>query len=203
MVKNSWEFHSPASYQGNVYAKGDLVLGTLEGYLGEETMGRVMREYSARFAFKHPTSRDFVETVRQVSGRDLGRFFDQVLYSAAIFDYSVEPLETQRRDGAYSSTVTARRMEEGVMPVEVVTTFQDGHQERESWDGEAGWRRYEYTRNSPAVRVDVDPEHDLLLDVRWANNSYLAQPNPAPVQQRVADLLWLFQSTLKLLGHLW
>ena len=201
MVKNSWEFHSPASYQGNVYAKGDLVLGTLEGYLGEEMMGRVMREYFARFAFKHPTSRDFVETVRQVSGRDLGRFFDQALYSTAIFDYSVEPLETQRRDGGYSSTVTARRLEEGVMPVEVVTTFQDGYQERESWDGEAGWRRYEYTRNSPAVRVDVDPERNLLLDVRWANNSYLAHPDPAPVQQRVADLLWLFQSALKVLAQ--
>ena len=47
----------------------ELVLGTLEGLLGEQTMARVMRTYHERWRFGHPSSDDFYAVASEVSGR--------------------------------------------------------------------------------------------------------------------------------------
>lgn len=201
VVQDSWKFYSFASYSGNVYSKGALILGTLERYLGSDLMDRVMRTYFQRYAFRHPTTRDFIDTVRQVSGRDFEGFFRQTLFSSAVFDYSAEGIQVSREGDAFKSTVAVRRLGDGVVPVDVVTTFQDGQQEREVWDGEARWQRYEYVRPSPAVAVEVDPERKLLLDARWANNGHTRWFNAEPVFRRAADILWLIQGWLALLTY--
>ena len=202
VVQDSWKFYDSSSYAGNVYSKADLILGTLEGYLGSETMSEVLQTYFRRYAFGHPTTEDFLQVVQEVSGRDFDGFIRQALFSSAVFDYSVESLLVRRVGDEYSSAVTARRLGDGIAPVEVVTTFEDGHQEREQWDGAARWQRYEYTRPSPAVKVEVDPEHKLLLDTRWANNSYTTWYNAGPIFKRGADLLWLLQGWLRVLSYL-
>ena len=198
--QNAWSFYGSGSYAGNVYAKVDLILTTLERYIGPDKMTDLLRLYFQRYAFHHPRTEDFLGVVREVVGNGYDRFFQQALYTSALFDYSVEPPNVERDGQGYKSSVTARRLEDGVMPVEVVTTFQDGHQERASWDGEARWQRYEYQRSSPAVKVEVDPEHRLALDTRWANNSYTAPFQAEPLFRRAADLLWLMQGWLRVLS---
>jgi hypothetical protein len=200
VVLDSWKFYDSTSYTGNVYGKAGLILSTVENYLGEEKMGEVMRAYFQRFAFRHPTSQDFVSTVRDVAGPQMDRFLQQALYSPAIFDYSADAPAVSREGNGYRSVVVARRLGDGVMPMDVVTTFQDGSQQRETWDGEAGWQRYEYLRPSPAVKMEVDPSHKLLLDTHWANNSYTIWFNAEAVLKRAADALWLMQGWLKIIG---
>jgi hypothetical protein len=206
VVQPSWEFSSPSSYAGNVYAKASLILGTLEGHLGEELMGEVMRTYFQRFAFAHPTTEDFIDIVHEVSGRDFSGFFQDALYSPVIFDYAVESLSVRRGAGGLSSDlrseVTVTRLGVGATEVDVVTTFQDGHQEWEAWDGVALYQRYEYVRSSPAVKVEVDPERKLLLDVNWANNSHTTWYNWEPVLKWATNLLWLAQTWLRVLAFL-
>ena len=58
------------SYGLNSYGKPALVLQTLEGLLGEETMVKVLRTYARRYRFAHPTTEDFIATVNEVTGRD-------------------------------------------------------------------------------------------------------------------------------------
>lgn len=200
VVLDSWKFYDSLSYTGNVYAKAGLILSTLEGNLGEEKMGEVMRTYFERFAFKHPASQDFTGTVRDVAGPGMDRFLQQALYSPAIFDYSADTPRVRREGSGYRSEVTARRLGDGVVPVEVVTTFEDGSEGRESWDGEAGWQRFQYVTASPATKVEVDPSHKLPLDANWSNNSRATRFNAEPVLKRSADLLWLLQGWLKLIG---
>ena len=202
VVQDSWKFYSSGSYGGNVYAKVDLILGTLEGYLGQEKMGQLMRSYFQRYAFHHPRTENFLAVVREVAGNQFDHFLQQALYSSAVFDYSVESPEVRREGNQYRSAVTARRLGDGAAPVEVVTTFQDGHQERETWDGAGRWQAYKYLSPSPAVKIEVDPEHKLMLDTRWANNSYTSWFNFQPVFRRGADLLWLMQGWLQLLAYL-
>ncbi len=201
VVQDSWKFYSFASYGGNVYAKVDMILGSLEGYLGPEKMSQLMRSYFQRYAFRHPRTEDFLSVVREVAGDRFDHFLQQALYSSAVFDYSIESPEIRREGASYRSKVTARRLGDGVAPVEVVTTFEDGHQEREMWNGEARWQSYQYLSPSPAVKVEVDPDHKLMLDTRWANNSYTQWFNFAPIFRRGADLLWLMQGWLKLLSY--
>ncbi len=95
ILKNSWEFYSGGSYATNTYAKAGLMLLTLENYLGEDVMADIMRTYFERWKFKHPTSEDFVAVAEEVSGRDLGWFFDQFLKSPDKLDYAIGRIRSE------------------------------------------------------------------------------------------------------------
>ena len=95
MLRNAWDYYSNMSYAINSYARPGLVLSTLHNYLGQEKMLEVMRAYVARWRFKHPTSRDFINTASDVVGEDLSWFFDQALYGNGVLDYSVDRVFTR------------------------------------------------------------------------------------------------------------
>jgi heme exporter protein D len=88
-MTKSWEFFNGGSYAANVYQKAAVTLLTLEGYLGEDVMARVMKTYFERWKFRHPRSEDFFAVAEDVSGRDLDWFFDQFFKSPDKLDYAV------------------------------------------------------------------------------------------------------------------
>ncbi len=90
MVRKAWEYYSSRSYGVNSYSKPALMLLTLQNYLGEETMARILRTYLERWRFKHPRSGDFIAVANEVAGQDLSEFFAQALYTNAVLDYSVD-----------------------------------------------------------------------------------------------------------------
>ena len=90
VVTASWRFSSTMSYGLNVYMRAATNLRTLENLLGKEAMLRVMRTFHSRFRFRHPTTRDFIATACEVSGRDLNWFFDELFFAAKDWDYALE-----------------------------------------------------------------------------------------------------------------
>ncbi len=96
MVKKAWEYYPGGSYGVNSYSKPGVVLTTLQNYLGWDVMQKVMRAYVARWRFKHPKTRDFIEVVNDVSGQNLDWFFDQAFFSNAVLDYSVDRIQVRK-----------------------------------------------------------------------------------------------------------
>lgn len=93
----SWKFLNSMSYSANVYMRAAILLDTLEQYLGETTMARVMRTYFNRYKFKHPRTEDFISTVNEVSGRDLTWFFRELMMSTNDFDYGIDSVSTIKK----------------------------------------------------------------------------------------------------------
>jgi hypothetical protein len=91
----SWKY-GQGGYGAFSYSKPGMMMLTLHNYLGEEMMKNVMREYYNRFSFKHPTTRDFINTVNDVSGQDLDWFFDQVLYGTNVLDYKIYSISSKK-----------------------------------------------------------------------------------------------------------
>ena len=159
------------------YNKTALWLHTLERHLGWPAMQRILATYFQRWKFRHPQPADFFQIVNEVSGQDLTWFFDQVYRSSNTFDYGVQDLVSERRDeGTYRTTVIVRRYGEATFPVDVVTTFADGHQITEQWNGLDRRAIYVYDRASRAAHVQVDPRRVLLLDTAYTNNSRTLEP---------------------------
>jgi hypothetical protein len=90
----------------------------------------------------------------------------------------------------YRTVVVARRFGEAVHPVNVVTTFRNGEQVVEFWDGRDRRALYTYDRPVQAVSVEVDPRRLLLLDVNYTNNSATLEPR-APDASLKWSLKWL------------
>jgi hypothetical protein len=150
----SWRFYDFSSYGLNSYSRTGLTMNTLERYLGEDLMARVMREYQQRWRYRHPASQDFFDVVNQVSGQDLTWFFDQFVKGTETLDYEIADINSYRpepktgvfeKDGRkteiqppsdsaadsdsdtpYENEVAVRRIGEAWFPVEMLFTTEDG-----------------------------------------------------------------------------
>jgi hypothetical protein len=225
IVKKSWEYISGSSYSLNVYAKAALMMLTVERWLGEDVMSRVMKAYYERWKFRHPTTRDFVEVAEEVSGQDLAWFFNQVLYSPDKLDYGISDLraeevtapdgvfdgkgqepkamKTEKEEAApklFRNEVVVARFGEWVFPQDILVVFADGKKVRETWDGRERWKRFVYVTPAKVVSAEVDPDRKLVLDVNYTNNSMVLEPKRGPVLKYTLGFLSWFQSLLSLIS---
>lgn len=97
IVTKSWLFYSGGSYSLNVYARASTCLISLEKLLGEETMSRILRTFHMRWRFRHPTTADFLAVVNEVSGKDMGWFFDEFFFGTLDFDYGIASLRSEEK----------------------------------------------------------------------------------------------------------
>ena len=184
----TWRYW-PETHWGISYSKTALWLHTLERHLGWETLQRILSTFFQRWQFRHPRADDFFAVANEVSGRDLTWFFDQVHRSSNMFDYAIGAL-TNENDRAI---VVVRRLGEAYFPVDVVTTFADGQQITERWDGRDRWRAYTYENRGRAISAVVDPKRVLLLDIDYTNNSRTEEPQGerAAVKWSLTWMVWL------------
>jgi hypothetical protein len=175
------------------YNKTAVWLHTLENLIGWPLMQRVLQTYWQRWRFRHPRPEDFFAIVNEVTGLDLTWFFDQVHRGSNVFDYGIQRFTTRPADGGFETTVVARRFGEAIFPVDVVTTFADGVERRERWDGRDRRALYVYYHPAAAVSAVVDPERVLLLDVNFTNNSQLRAPrtSEAGLKWSLKWMAWL------------
>lgn len=208
----TWRYW-PGTAGAITYNKTALWLHTLERMLGWETLQRILSTYFSRYAYRHPRPDDFFAIVNEVSGRDLTWFFDQVHRSSNTFDYGIQTLRSEPASGrgffgdgdsrvfstprtrgdVHRTTVVVRRHGEGIFPVDVRLTMENGEQIRWQWDGQERWKLYEVERPSRAVSAQVDPDRVLLLDVNYTNNSATLRPQAtrAATKWSLAWLLWV------------
>src|SRR5262249_15319202 len=113
----------PSTGGSITYNKTALWLNTLERWLRWQTLQKILSTHFERWKFRHPKPQDFFAVAGEVSGRDLGGFFDQVYRSSNVFDYGVQALHSAREGDGYRTSVVVRRFGEALFPVDVQTTF--------------------------------------------------------------------------------
>jgi len=209
------------------YNKTAVWLHTLEGLIGTETMDNVFREYYRRWAFRHPSGKDFIAVVNDVVkdehgdrfGENMNWYFDQVLYGNEICDYRISGIRnnkirnysgivegdtvTYKRsdlkvDTTYLSRVSVERLGGVTLPVRVLVHFDNGEEEMAEWDGKARYMDFEYTGTRKVTWAKIDPLEEIDLDVNRINNS-AAKNNEYKAQRRMADkFIFLMQMMISL-----
>lgn len=187
MTRNGWQFANSNSYGSVTYGKTAVVLLTLEGIIGEDTMRRAMHTYFMRYRFTHPTKEDFLKTVEEVAGKDLRWYFNQAVYGTPILDFHVlkvssvpvewykEDLKEKKGVTEYVDNVWIQRKQDFVLPVDVEIKFDNGEKVREHWDGQDRWARYEYRKKAKVESVEIDPDHMIFIDRNQFDNSYIPE----------------------------
>jgi aminopeptidase N len=69
-----------------VYDRGALTLHALRLKVGDDTFFRLLREYCARYRDSNAAIEDFIALAEEVSGQDLGDFFQAWLYEKTVPD---------------------------------------------------------------------------------------------------------------------
>ena len=176
------------------YAKPALWLHTLERALGWSTVQQILSTFFDRWRFKHPRPGDLFQVANEVSRRDLTPFFDQVYRGSAVFDYGVDSVTSiATDDDRFSSAIVVRRHGDGIFPVTILATLDNGEQRRFAWDGAGRWHRVTVEHDSRVVSAQVDPDRILVLDTNFTNNSFTTAPasGRAATKWAAAWLIWL------------
>ena len=175
----TWQYW-PGTAGAITYNKTALWLHTLERLVGWPALRSGLSAFFERWKFRHPRPDDLFQALGEASGQDLTWFFDQVYRGSNEFDYGVQAFRSEAAgDGTWRTVVVARRYGEALFPVDVVTTFRNGEQVRERWDGRERRRIFVYERPQQALTTQVDPDRVLLLDVNYTNNSRTLEPRGA------------------------
>ncbi len=222
--RNAWDFYSAASYSSNSYSKPTMMLRTLESYVGIVKMDQIMQTYFTRWKFKHPTSRDFVQTVNDVTGENWDWYFDQFLYESGHLDYAIGEARSDRIDPAqntlkknlpaskqdslrkkstadstfYKSTVKIRRKGNFHVPIQIKIEFENDSSVVKTWDGISPWKKWTFRTHQKLAYVDIDPLHKIWLDENVVNNSWEAKGQKQAVNRLSLRVLFWIQNILQL-----
>ena len=112
--------HMPdfSTYGHLAYSKPSVMYRMLREYLGRDTFRSALRTYYDRKKLQHVTEQDFRQAMEDVSGEDLGWFFDQWLHTTATLDYAIGTVsQEQGADGRWVTEVEIIRRGEAWMPV--------------------------------------------------------------------------------------
>src|SRR5260370_40928399 len=83
-------------------------------------MHRSLRLYYARWELKPVDEAQFLAVCEEVSHQDLGWLFAEWLHATPLFDYRLQKVSRRHlAAGRWRTTVTIRRLGDGMMPVEI------------------------------------------------------------------------------------
>jgi hypothetical protein len=202
----SWLFSSRMSYAMNVYMRASTGLNTLERFLGEATMLRVMRTFQMRFRFHHPRTPDFIDVVNEVSGQDLTWFFEELFFTTHNFDYGVSRLRTEEKKDLYLGVFEVDGRKEEVKQKDL---DKDKKRDRDKKEGQKTYvtdvtvRRFGEAVLGGEARVKLrvvfedgseEVRHWDGRD-RWENFRF-ENPAKAKSAEIDPDLIWLIDSNL-------
>ena len=135
-----------------------------------------------------------------ITNSSLRPYFNQTVYGTQVLDYTVDSISSDpvrwwlpepkdKKQAQYLSTVYLHRKGDFILPVTAEIVFDDGTRLREHWDGVDRWIKFTYTRNAKVVSAEIDPDHTVLLDRDFFNNSYTTAANDIPA--RKISNIWL------------
>jgi hypothetical protein len=204
--------------RSNAYLRTALLLESCERTFGEALWARVMKTYATRFAFRHPTTADFLGVVKEVAGDAVAASVAGIVATAGSVDYAVTSVETHEASGptgfsgegsdrkfeaakkggtaTFESTVVVQRFGEAVWPVDVVFTFQDGSALTRPWSGADPWIRWKL-RGPKLISAEVDPARKCLLDGDTLNNGRRTEPDPRASRAWTTRFMFWAQNLLE------
>ncbi len=215
LSRPSYQDMSMSSYGGVTYGKTATMLFTLENVVGEQVLQKALHAYFMKYRFTHPTQEDFLRTVNEVAGQDLGWYWQQAVYGTQVLDYKVRRADSTRQDWAakdppdekqgqtvYETNVLLQRIGDFVFPVTAQIKFDNGETIRETWDGRDRWKRFVYVKKAMVLSVEIDPDHQITMDRNYLNNSIATEPQRKATEKIATYWTFLTQFLAQMLSWL-
>jgi hypothetical protein len=159
------------------YRKGAWVLHMLRSVIGDRTFFDVLEGYRDRFQYRTATTEDFRVVTEEVSGEDLGWFFDQWVYEGGAPAYRYGWREQVLDGKQYLEVYLEQAQDESVfqMPL-TIETLELGERHRYAvWNDERS-EHFLIPVSAPVDEVGLDPDGWILT----RSTSVVAFPDGPP-----------------------
>jgi hypothetical protein len=151
-----------------------------ENIVGPKRFDYAFRNYVNRWAFKHPTPKDFFRSMNEGTGEDLNWFWKEWIYKPWTLDQAVTNVKNSKADsvnGTKGIDITVKNNRQMVMPVIIEVKESNGHTGRvtlpvEIWQHIGTWT-FHYASTSAVSSVTIDPDN-IMPDMDRSNNTWSA-----------------------------
>jgi aminopeptidase N len=161
---------------------GAVLLALRDNVVGRTTFDRAFREYTQRWAFKHPSPADFFRTIENVSGMDLGWYWRAFWYSTDVLDIGIDNVSMRQQEGQNYAVIALRKYTSVPFPIRLRLLFRDNTTRDVAMPVEVWSRgdRYEAVLEvkGPIIGARLWPE-GVVPDWNSTNDAWGA-PVPAP-----------------------
>ncbi len=191
------QLFSAETYFAITYSKAEILLATLENYIGEKELYRLLTEYYNRYKFRHASSDDFLSVLKSEDNPEVERLLDQFYESSNVCDFAVKGFE-QAGNSAY---VFVQRNEDAVVPLTVALYTTNDTLTKKICPTER-ITRVVFKTPYKVTGAEIDPERKNLFDLNFANNSYSGERHPEGLLYIALRWFFWMQSLLIVAGGL-
>jgi hypothetical protein len=125
MTTHADHYNTNFAYGENAYSKGAVFVEQLGYIVGDRVLDSILLAYYRQWRFKHPDANDFMRVAEKVSGIKLDWYLEYFVKTTKVIDYGIDSVT-----GDHGHTrIRLRRIGQMPMPIDLVITYKDGHQE--------------------------------------------------------------------------
>ena len=106
----------PLAYQAIIYNKTTLALNMLMDLLGEESFYQVLKEFFRRHKYSAASTQDFIQTIEEISGKNLDVFFQGWFGSYSLPEVNVSH-SVKKANGGYTLSLKIDQREAFIFPL--------------------------------------------------------------------------------------
>jgi aminopeptidase N len=126
LITHADHYQTNRAYGVAAYSKGEVLLAQLAAVMGPDTRDQGLRDYFAKWAFKHPGPLELKQCMEAASGLDLDWYFQYFINTTHTIDYAVQSVY----ESDNSATIELERVGAMPMPQNIAITFENGEVQR-------------------------------------------------------------------------
>ena len=110
-------FNEFSIYGAMIYGRAERMYGALRDAIGDEAFGRFLRDFYARWAFKHVDEAAMRGSAERACECDLDWFFAQWVHDTGLVDYALRDVDVERDGGGWVTRARVVKRGEYFHPV--------------------------------------------------------------------------------------
>lgn len=147
----------------NSYQKGGWVLHMLREELGDSLFHASLRNFYSTYAGKNADTRDFQKVCEQTSGKDLGIFFQQWLYTPGLPELDIK-WEYNAKNKSVALTVNQLQKNIFQFPLEIMLKTASGKTHLNTLSINRQNQGFIIPFNEKIIDIEADPKTSLLFN---------------------------------------
>lgn len=172
IADTSYKLPDRNSYMINSFYKPVIALLSMDRYLGNAGMMKILKEYFTAYRFRHPKGKDFYSTVKKFSNTDMDWFLKNFFQNSFSFDYKINSIN---KKSSTDYEILAERAGDGIAQNDIAL-YTDKDTLWQCWDGKERWKVFRFKTSNEVLAAEIDPHRRNLLDLNFANNSLTVKP---------------------------
>ncbi len=169
LADSSYLLTDETNYFAVSYAKGHIFLKTLEEYVGEQVMDKILKEYYQRYKYNHPTAADFFRVCAQCSPKKIDWLISDYYAQSLICDYKINKIYKNAGSGYW--VVEIKREGEARFPMRL-DLYTDKDTLTKTIYMINRYASVQFKTKNEVIGAELDPKRKALFDINFANNSY-------------------------------